>query len=171
MLAKSPNRKRAEQYLAASGAVPISIIERDGQLSIGTVIKLTGTVAARWWTVAADAPRVASAARLCAGAEPDLPAATAALARSAAALGATLTPDDVAISRASAAIVRLDAMVEQMRRSGQLQEFNVRYKRGRAAALAEDGASWAMPPHRVEQNVSILGLFQCSGHRILTWKL
>jgi hypothetical protein len=28
-------------------------------------------------------------------------------------------------------------MIEQMRRSGQLQEFNVRYKRGRAAALAE----------------------------------
>jgi hypothetical protein len=25
MLAKAPNRKRAEQYLAASGAVPISI--------------------------------------------------------------------------------------------------------------------------------------------------
>jgi hypothetical protein len=33
--------------------------------------------------------------------------------------------------------VRLDAMIEQMRRSGQLQEFNSRYKRGRAAALAE----------------------------------
>jgi hypothetical protein len=47
-----------------------------------------------------------------------------------------LTPDDVAISRASAAVVRLDLMIEQMRRSGQLQEFNVRYKRGRAAALA-----------------------------------
>jgi hypothetical protein len=63
--------------------------------------------------------------------------ATANLARSAAALGATLTPDDVAISRANAAVVRLDVMVEQMRRSGQLQEFNSRYKRGRAAALAE----------------------------------
>jgi len=30
MLAKPPNRKRALDYLAASGAVPISIIERDG---------------------------------------------------------------------------------------------------------------------------------------------
>jgi hypothetical protein len=28
MLAKAPNRKRAEQYLAASGAVPISVSER-----------------------------------------------------------------------------------------------------------------------------------------------
>jgi hypothetical protein len=48
-----------------------------------------------------------------------------------------LTPDDVAISRASAAVIRLDAMIEQMRRDGTLQEFNSRYKRGRAAALAE----------------------------------
>jgi hypothetical protein len=34
MLAKPPNRKRAEQYLAASGAVPITIIEHDGVCSI-----------------------------------------------------------------------------------------------------------------------------------------
>jgi hypothetical protein len=31
MLAKPPNRKRALEYLAASGAVPISVIERDDQ--------------------------------------------------------------------------------------------------------------------------------------------
>jgi hypothetical protein len=36
MLAKSPNRKRAVEYLHASGAVPISIIERDGVCSIST---------------------------------------------------------------------------------------------------------------------------------------
>ena len=30
MLAKPPNRKRALEYLTASGAVPITIIERDG---------------------------------------------------------------------------------------------------------------------------------------------
>jgi hypothetical protein len=58
------------------------------------------------------------------------------LARSAASLGATLTADDVAIGRANAAVVRLDAMVEQMRRDGTLQEFNRRFKAGRAAALA-----------------------------------
>src|SRR3981189_3140657 len=52
-------------------------------------------------------------------------------------VGATLTPDDIAIGRASAAVVRLDAMIEAMRRDGTLQEFNARYKRGRAAALAE----------------------------------
>jgi hypothetical protein len=34
MLAKAPNRKRAVEYLALSGAVPISVIERDGACSI-----------------------------------------------------------------------------------------------------------------------------------------
>jgi hypothetical protein len=52
-------------------------------------------------------------------------------------LGATLTPDDVAIERAAAAVIRLDSMIDAMRRDGTLREFNARYKRGRAAALAE----------------------------------
>jgi hypothetical protein len=35
MLAKTPNRKRAIEYLAACGAVPIAILERD---SLGTML-------------------------------------------------------------------------------------------------------------------------------------
>jgi hypothetical protein len=137
MLARSPNRKAAAAYLAASGAVPITIFLSEKGTSITTASQITGTVAARWWITAAMASPVATAARTLAGADPNVSAATAALARAAASLGATLTPDDVAISRASAAVIRLDATIEQMRRSGQLAEFNSRYKRGRAAALAE----------------------------------
>jgi hypothetical protein len=80
---------------------------------------------------------VATAARRFAGPAPDLPAATAALARSAASVGATLTADDIAIGRASAAAVKLDSMIEAMRRDGTLAEFNARYKSGRAAAAVE----------------------------------
>jgi hypothetical protein len=40
------NRKRGEQYLAASSAVPISVTQR-GTIHTGT--KITGSVAARWW--------------------------------------------------------------------------------------------------------------------------
>src|SRR5258705_8652680 len=54
--------------------------------------------------------------------------AIAAVARSAS-IGATLTPDDVAISRADGATRRLDAMIEQMRRDGSLRGFNAAYKR------------------------------------------
>jgi hypothetical protein len=36
-------------------------------------------------------------------------------------MGASLTADDIAIGRAAAAVVRLDAMIEAMRRDGTLQ--------------------------------------------------
>src|SRR5215204_3886251 len=65
---------------------------------------------------------------------------TAALQHSATALKALLTPDDIAIARASATVVRLDAMIEQMRRDGTLREFNSfnsAYKARRPAAAAE----------------------------------
>jgi hypothetical protein len=134
MLAKSPNRKRAEQYLAASGAVPITIIDTG---KISTNVKITGTVAARWWIAAADAARVAGSARQCAGADPDVATATAAVLRSAASLRATLTPDDVAIARAGAAMARLDEYLASLKGTGTLKEFNRRYKRGREAARAQ----------------------------------
>ena len=136
MLARSPNRKRATEYLHASGAVPIAVIERDGVCSISTCSKITGTVAARWWTDKRIAARMTREARRLAGDRPGAEA-TAALTRSATVLKASLTPDDIAIARASAAVVRLDSMVEAMRRDGTLREFNARYKAGRAAALAQ----------------------------------
>jgi hypothetical protein len=120
MLAKAPNRKRAVEYLALSGAVPITVIEHDGVCSIsaGKVVPGdhfgTGTTTT-WWTAGPDAARIASRATL----------------------RASLTPDDIAIARASAAMVRLDAMIESMRQNGQLREFNRQYKLRRAAALAD----------------------------------
>jgi hypothetical protein len=95
MLAKAPNIKRAIEYLAACGAVPIAIIERDGLCSIHAG-KIAGTVAARWWISERIAPRVAAQARRLADVSPDVSPATAALHRSAASLGLTLTADDVA---------------------------------------------------------------------------
>jgi hypothetical protein len=95
MLAKAPNIKRAIEYLAACGAVPIAIIERDGLCSIHAG-QIAGTVAARWWISERIAPRVAAQARRLADVSPDVSPATAALHRSAASLGLTLTADDVA---------------------------------------------------------------------------
>jgi hypothetical protein len=121
--------------LAASGAVAISIIERDGVTRIVTDHS-KGKVA-RWWIASQDAHQVAAQARRYAGRDPDAARATAALHRAAAALQAVLTPDDVAIARAANAVLRLDATVEKMRRDGVLHEFNRRFRAGRAAALAE----------------------------------
>jgi ABC-type transporter Mla subunit MlaD len=137
MLARSPtNQKRATAYLIASGAVPLTIIVRDGGCSIATG-KITGTIAARWWLHAQDAQRVAGAARRLAGGAPDIAAAIAAVARAAGSLRAVLTTDEAAIRRAADSMVRLDAMLNRMKRDGTLHQFNRRYKIERAAALAE----------------------------------
>jgi hypothetical protein len=73
--------------------VPISIIERDGVCSIhaGGKTPTIGELVSTVWLNERDAAPVASAARRLAGAAPDLSAATAAVARSAASLQA-LTP-------------------------------------------------------------------------------
>src|SRR5438128_1739844 len=138
MLAKPPSRKRALEYLAASGAVPITITERDGVCSIhagGKSDKMSDIISTVWLDER-DAPRVAREARRLAGDSPDASTATAALARSAASIGAPLTPDDVAIARADDAAQRLDSMLETMRRDGTLREFNAAYKARRSAAAA-----------------------------------
>jgi hypothetical protein len=64
MLAKAPNRNRAEQYLAASGAGAIWLDTSGDQkyCTIHTGSKITGTTTDRWWIAEQDAPRVASAA-------------------------------------------------------------------------------------------------------------
>jgi hypothetical protein len=136
MLARSPNRRRAVKYLAASGATPISVVDRDGVCSIVTG-KITGTVATRWWIATQDAVRVASAARRLVGAGADAAEVMAAVQRSAGLLKATLTPDEIAIRRAADAMVRLDVLINKMKHDGTLREFNSTYKAKRAAAKAE----------------------------------
>ena len=88
MLARSPNRKRAVAYLAACGAIPITIVVRDGGCSIHSG-KIAGTIAARWWIAA----RVAAQARRFAGKSPDVAASPTRLQRSAVMLKAILMDD------------------------------------------------------------------------------
>jgi hypothetical protein len=140
MLARSPDRKRAAAYLAASGAAAISITKSGEHVcSIHTGSKLTksGQFISTWWTAAAMAPEIASRARQELGDSPDVAEATAAVLRSAASLRASLTDDATAISRAAASMIRLDAMLKAMNRDGTLREFNRQYKSRRDAALAD----------------------------------
>jgi hypothetical protein len=62
--------------------------------------------------------------------------ATAALHRAAADARSTLTPHDVAISRAAGAAAKLDAYMDSLRGTGVLVEFNRAFKRKRMAATA-----------------------------------
>jgi hypothetical protein len=58
----------------------------------------------------------------------------AAVERSAAIVGAVLTPGDVALERAGSMSRKLDSYIAAMRQSGQLVEFNRQYKRRRMEA-------------------------------------
>jgi hypothetical protein len=137
MLARSPNRKRAVEYLAACGATAITVIDRDGNASIIIGKTATGIVAARWWIAAQDAQRVASGARRLAGEGAEVSEVIEAVQRSAGSLRAALTPDEVAIRRAADSMMRLDAKIEAMKRDGTLRDFGARYKAARMRAKSE----------------------------------
>jgi hypothetical protein len=110
-------QSHALEYLAASGAMPISVTERDGVCSIhaGKIHRNRrgpdgGSM--RGWPRAwpeKPADSLATAGPI---------SGHAALHRAAASLKATLTPDDVAIARADDAATRLDSMLYGMRRNG-----------------------------------------------------
>jgi hypothetical protein len=129
----TPGETAAINYLIASGATAITVTDTG---KISTNAKITGTLAARWWTDAKTTIRIAGTARKLAGPDPDVAAATAAVARSAASLRATLTDDATAVSRASSAVVKLDAYMNSLRGTGVLKEFNRAYKRRRTEAAA-----------------------------------
>jgi hypothetical protein len=103
------DRKRAETYLAASGAVPISVTRRDGVCSIHAGrAGAHGDVVSTQWINEAQAIAVTREARRYAGDRPDGPTAAEALARAAASQRPTLTADHVAIERAGAAAEKVD---------------------------------------------------------------
>ena len=106
--------EKARRLISKQAARCRQRTKADGALgfAITTTRKIIGTVAAQWWIAEQDATPVARGAPLLAGLPGTCSQATAAVVRSAASLRAVLTPDDAAISRASAAVVRLDAMVE-----------------------------------------------------------
>jgi hypothetical protein len=134
------DRKRAESYLQASGAVPISVItRRDGICSIHagrSVGRSVGDIVSTQWIDERQAIAVTREARRFAGDRPDGPTATAALARAAASQRTTLTADHVAIERARAASAKIGRHIEALKATGGLHEFNAEFKRRRSDAHA-----------------------------------
>ncbi len=136
---RSPDGRSAIEYLLASGAVAISLIEVDGAyvFRTGPLAKSRDIPSGRiFWISAQQAKPIVRRARKNAGPAPNLTSAATALHEAASDLGATLTPHATAIERAGNAATKLDAYFESMRRSGQLAEFNAQYKRHRMAAMA-----------------------------------
>src|SRR5450755_3547282 len=133
-----PDRKQAESYLAASGAVPISVTRRDGVCSIhaGRPGAHVGDVVLTQWIDERQAIAVTREARRYAGDRPDGPTAANALARAAASQRATLTADHVAIERAGAAAEKVEQHIAALRKTGGLREFNREFSARRNEARA-----------------------------------
>jgi hypothetical protein len=85
-----------------------------------------------FWITELDAKPVVTSARKGAGGD----AAISALHQAATDLRATLTPHDVAISRATNAAAKLDRYLDSLQGSGALREFTRMYKRRRIEAKA-----------------------------------
>jgi len=153
---RSPDGRSAIEYLLASGAVAISLIEVDGAyvFRTGPLAKSRDIPSGRiFWISATAAKPIVRLARKLAGPAPNLTSALAALHEAASDLGATLTPHATAIERAGNAATKLNAYFESMRRSGQLAQFNKQYKQRRTEATANGRGfmSWSTAMTRLKR--------------------
>ncbi len=96
--ARSPDKKAARDYLIASGASAISVIDNETGCTFATG-KLNPRAAVVFWLPDGEARAVVKLARRAAGKKPDIAAATSALQRAAADQRVTLTTHDVAMTR------------------------------------------------------------------------
>ena len=136
LILKDKNTKAAINYLIASGATAVQIVEIGRIVAFYTSTTIKPDAVAIHWLPHASARPVLKLARGRAGKTPDAEAAISALAMAAQELRVTLTPHDVAISRAVEAAAKLDRYFEAMRRSGQLAMFNQQYRQRRMEAVA-----------------------------------
>jgi hypothetical protein len=134
--ARSPDTRAALAYLTASGATAITITEVDGVCAFHVGTKTLARSVAIFWIMEVDAKPVVTSARKIAGKGTGGDAAVAALHRAATDLKVTLTPHDVAISRAGNAAAKLDLYLDSLQGSGALREFTRAYKRRRIEAKA-----------------------------------
>jgi hypothetical protein len=133
---RSPDTKAAINYLIASGATAISVIETEAGCTFRIGAKLLARSVAIFWIMEVDAKPVVTSARKIAGKGAGGDAAVAALHRAATDLRAVLTPNDVAMTRAGNAAAKLDRYLDSLQGSGALREFTRVYKRRRTEAKA-----------------------------------
>ena len=134
--ARSPDTKAAVEYLHASGAVAITITEHDGVCSFHLGHKIDPRAVSVQWLPEANAQAIVRQARRDAGTAPEAATAARALAQAAADHRTTLTPHEVAITRAGEASRKIEQYMQSLRGTGTLKESNRAYKQHRMAATA-----------------------------------
>jgi hypothetical protein len=163
--AASPNTKAAIAYAIAAGTTAISVIETEtGRALFRVGSKIDPDATAIYWIAGQAAIAVARRARRLAGANPHCDEAIAALRQAAAEKRSTLTPHDVAISRAGAAAQRLDEYMASVRGTGVLREFNRAYKRRRMAATARGEGFMTFKTAEARLRNALVPLLQGNGN-------
>jgi hypothetical protein len=135
--AKAPDTKAAITYLIASGATAISIVEIEGACAFRVGQKINPNAISVHWLNRSNATAISRQARKHAGVSPDAVTAGRALARAATDQRVTLTPHDVAMSRAGQAAGRIEEYIESLRQTGKMREFTRAYKAKRMAAATQ----------------------------------
>jgi len=130
----SSDTKAAIAYLIASGATATYTTTTRDFVPIRSGSQIAANAVAVFWVQKKQAVALARLARRLAGADSDRDDALLALREAAAELGVTLTPHATAISRAAAAVERLDAFIDSLRANGGYRAFTQEYKRRRLAA-------------------------------------
>ena len=133
---RSPDTKAAINYLIASGATAIIIAECDGVCSFHVGSKIDPRAVSVQWLPETNVRAIVRQARKLAGESPDATTAARALAQAATDQRVTLTPNDVAMSRAGQAAGRIEQYIDSMRAKGAMREFTRAYKRRRMEAAA-----------------------------------
>ena len=122
-------------YLKAHGACCIAVSANNKIMIARDVGRLTHQAIAVWWGQATTV--IAIKKHLTSHGGVDVPGAAAALRLS-------ITPHVVVVQRAISAVARIEAALEQARRTGGLSAFNKAYAAQRQQARAE---GWRAPPY------------------------
>ena len=110
--------KAALNYLHASGAVPICIVETEGVCKFA--LKADPAALVTFWTHQEGSALLKAVRTLAGKSCPDVATATEALQRAAVHCRVNLTPHETAMGRADAGAKNLDVYMETMRKNGQL---------------------------------------------------
>jgi hypothetical protein len=111
----------ARQYLSSFDSIAIALTSKGSLIAVSNP---TGYEAC-WWVRKQDAQRLVDAARERGNVE-----------LSAKQLGIAITPHEVALMRTDKALARLDAILADAQRNGDLKTFNRTYRAKRLAAVA-----------------------------------
>jgi len=155
--------KAALDYLALSGATPISIRPTDAGGSKIWFGKVDALAELTLWCEETKARPVIRLARRYAGPGASVTAASAALRKAAGDMRIVLTPDATAMERATAQARRLDQFIEDLHARGAMKQFTKSFKATRLALAAAGQGFMSYKVAEMRFRKALIPLLQAGG--------